>query len=51
MSSYASLFAFEREFGIRSFMMRDEMQTLKNFLAGNEKVQKFWRKRGMDRKS
>ena len=41
MSSYASLFTFEREFGVRSFMPRDEMQTLKNFFSPNEISQKL----------
>ncbi len=33
MSSYASLFAFERDFGVRSFMMRDQIDMLSNFLS------------------
>ena len=36
MSTFASLFAFEREFGVRSFMLKDQAQTLGNFLTGSK---------------
>ena len=36
MSTFASLFAFEREFGVRSFMLKDQVQTLGNFLTGSK---------------
>ena len=36
MSTFASLFAFEREFGVRSFILKEQAQTLGNFLTGGK---------------
>ena len=35
MSNYASLFAFEREYGIRSFMTRTQMNSIQDFFSKN----------------
>jgi len=36
MSTFASLFAFEKEFGVRSFMLSNQAQILKNVFAETE---------------